>query len=63
VRANLFFSCVEQTDLANVEARLWGVGTFDIQPLFKCKGTFVGHQVNIVKVALILIPWHYNRRY
>lgn len=33
-----------QTDLANVEARLWGVGTFDIQPLFKCKGTFVGHQ-------------------
>lgn len=38
--------CVSQiqTDLSNVEARLWGVGTFDIQPLFKCKGTFVGHQ-------------------
>ena len=25
--ANLFFSCVKQTDLANVEARLWGVGS------------------------------------
>lgn len=30
---------------------------FDIQPLFKCKGTFVGHQVNIVQVTFILI--HY----
>ena len=27
VRANLSFSCVQQTDLANVEARLWGVGS------------------------------------
>ncbi|XP_001640067.2 E3 ubiquitin-protein ligase TRAF7 [Nematostella vectensis] len=32
-----------QNDLSTVESRLWGVGTFDIQPLFKCKGTFVGH--------------------
>ena len=27
VSGNLFFSCVKQTDLANVEARLWGVGS------------------------------------
>ncbi|XP_020916400.1 E3 ubiquitin-protein ligase TRAF7 isoform X2 [Exaiptasia diaphana] len=32
-----------ESDLSSIEARLWGVGTFDVQPLFKCKGTFVGH--------------------
>ena len=35
-----------------MDARVFNMGTFDVQPSLKCKGTFVGHQVNLLLLAL-----------
>ncbi|XP_065065622.1 E3 ubiquitin-protein ligase TRAF7-like isoform X3 [Rhopilema esculentum] len=34
---------IEQ-ELSSMDARVFNIGSFDVQPTLKCKGTFVGHQ-------------------
>ena len=35
-----------------MDARVFNMGQFDVQPTLKCKGTFVGHQVKICLVSV-----------
>ena len=35
-----------------MDARVFNMGQFDVQPTLKCKGTFVGHQVVICHVSV-----------
>ncbi|CAB3989876.1 E3 ubiquitin- ligase TRAF7 isoform X1 [Paramuricea clavata] len=47
-------------DISDVEVRLWGAGSFDIYPLFKCRGTFVGHQGPIWALCVSNGEWLYS---
>ena len=41
-----------QQELSSMDARVFNMGQFDVQPTLKCKGTFVGHQVGICHVSV-----------
>lgn len=47
-------------DISDVEVRLWGAGSFDIYPLFKCRGTFVGHQGPVWALCVSNGEWLYS---
>jgi len=43
LEARRSLSHIEQ-ELSSMDARVFNMGQFDVQPTLKCKGTFVGHQ-------------------
>eukprot|EP00794_Sanderia_malayensis_P008900 gene8900-9851_t len=42
---------IEQ-ELSSMDARVFNIGQFDVQPTLKCKGTFVGHQGPVWSLAV-----------
>ena len=38
-----------------MDARVFNIGQFDVQPTLKCKGTFVGHQVRRFSISVLFL--------